>query len=133
MFLISLSLKVVWFNMARVWNVKSCLYFVPQVYVNEKRIYPAYSNDDLLLTKTSSEITLYIEAIKTTVIYRKHLFSINLPNSLFGGNTEGQCGESTEDKSSKYSLPLVPELELLVQLYYVLKLTPSITIDSHSY
>ncbi|XP_035538107.1 intestinal mucin-like protein [Morone saxatilis] len=63
------------------------------VYVNQKQIYPAYSNSDLRLTSTDMLIRLEIPEISTTVVYRGTSFSIDLPNSLFGGNTEGQCGE----------------------------------------
>ncbi|XP_051800840.1 intestinal mucin-like protein, partial [Acanthochromis polyacanthus] len=62
------------------------------VYINQKRIYPAYSNADLRLTSTDMVITLEIEAINAKVIYRGSSFSIDLPYSLFEGNTEGQCG-----------------------------------------
>lgn len=64
-----------------------------QVYVNEKRIYPAWGNSVLHLTSTNVMITLEIAEINTTVIYRGSSFIINLPFSLFNGNTEGQCGE----------------------------------------
>uniref|UniRef100_A0A3Q1C736 Uncharacterized protein n=1 Tax=Amphiprion ocellaris TaxID=80972 RepID=A0A3Q1C736_AMPOC len=37
-------------------------------------------------------ITLEIEAINAKVLYRGSSFSIDLPYSLFEGNTEGQCG-----------------------------------------
>uniref|UniRef100_A0A3Q1H9I4 VWFD domain-containing protein n=1 Tax=Acanthochromis polyacanthus TaxID=80966 RepID=A0A3Q1H9I4_9TELE len=63
-----------------------------EVYINQKRIYPAYSNADLRLTSTDMVITLEIEAINAKVIYRGSSFSIDLPYSLFEGNTEGQCG-----------------------------------------
>uniref|UniRef100_A0AAQ5X993 Uncharacterized protein n=1 Tax=Amphiprion ocellaris TaxID=80972 RepID=A0AAQ5X993_AMPOC len=62
------------------------------VYINQKRIYPAYSNSDLRLTSTDMVITLEIEAINAKVLYRGSSFSIDLPYSLFEGNTEGQCG-----------------------------------------
>eukprot|EP00064_Thunnus_orientalis_P016582 superscaffoldBa00003318_g16648 len=61
------------------------------VYVNQKRIYPAYSNSVLRLTSTDMVITLEIPQINTKVVYTGSSFSIDLPISLFGGNTEGQC------------------------------------------
>lgn len=72
-----------------------CL-LVLQVYVNQKRIYPAYSNSVLRLTSTDMVITLEIPDISTKVVYRGTTFSIDLPSSLFKGNTEGQCGELPE-------------------------------------
>lgn len=72
-----------------------CL-LVLQVYVNQKRIYPAYTNSVLRLTSTDMVITLEIPEIDTKVVYRGSSFSIDLSYSLFGGNTEGQCGELAE-------------------------------------
>ncbi|KAM6950303.1 mucin-2-like [Lycodopsis pacificus] len=69
------------------------------VYVNQKRIYPAYTNSVLRLTSTDMVITLEIPEINTRVVYRASSFSIDLPYSFFGGNTEGQCG--TCDNSQK--------------------------------
>ncbi|XP_034729848.1 intestinal mucin-like protein [Etheostoma cragini] len=62
------------------------------VYVNQKRIYPAYTNSVLRLTSTDMVITLEIPEINTKVVYTGSSFSIDLSYSLFGGNTEGQCG-----------------------------------------
>ena len=64
-----------------------------QVHVNQKRIYPAYSNSVLRLTGTDIVTTLVIPKINTTVVYSSGSISIELPYSLFHGNTEGQCGE----------------------------------------
>lgn len=64
-----------------------------QVFLNEKRIYPAYSNSILRLTSTDMAIMLEIPAIKAKIVYKGDFFSIDLPYSLFSENTEGQCGE----------------------------------------
>lgn len=72
-----------------------CL-LVLQAYVNLKRIYPAYNNSVLRLTSTDMVITLEITEINTKIVYRGSSFSIDLPYSLFGGITEGQCGELLE-------------------------------------
>lgn len=58
-----------------------------------KRIYPAYTNSILRLTSTDMMIKLEIPAIKAEIVYKGDFFSIDLPYSLFNGNTEGQCGE----------------------------------------
>lgn len=68
--------------------------------MNQKRIYPAYSNSVLHLTSTDMMITLEIPEIDTKVVYKGSSFSIDLPNSLFGGNTEGQCGKLPEHLTS---------------------------------
>uniref|UniRef100_UPI0037E7E5E0 mucin-2-like n=1 Tax=Semicossyphus pulcher TaxID=241346 RepID=UPI0037E7E5E0 len=75
------------------------------VYINRKRIYPAYRNFDLLLTSTDTEITLKIPAINTEVIYRTNSFSIYLPYSLFSGNTEGQCGTCDNSQANDCRSP----------------------------
>lgn len=66
---------------------------VLQVYLNKKRIYPAYSNSVLHFKSTNMMITLTIPEINTVVTYRGSSFTIDLPAALFKRNTEGQCGE----------------------------------------
>ncbi|TKS70369.1 Intestinal mucin-like protein [Collichthys lucidus] len=68
------------------------IYKSTTVHVNGKRIFPAYSNSVLQLTNTLKAMTLEIPEIDTTVVYRTSSFKIDIPSSLFGGNTEGQCG-----------------------------------------
>ncbi|XP_072237208.1 intestinal mucin-like protein isoform X2 [Leuresthes tenuis] len=75
------------------------------VYVNQKRIYPAYSNSVLLLTGTDMVITLVIQHINTKIVYRGSSFSIDLPYSLFAGNTEGQCGTCDNSKDNDCRSP----------------------------
>uniref|UniRef100_A0A667WPA6 VWFD domain-containing protein n=1 Tax=Myripristis murdjan TaxID=586833 RepID=A0A667WPA6_9TELE len=65
---------------------------VLQVYVNGRRVYPAYSNGTFIITSTDMVVTLEIPDIETMVVYRGSSFSIDLPQSLFSSNTEGQCG-----------------------------------------
>ncbi|XP_052339014.1 mucin-5AC-like isoform X47 [Oncorhynchus keta] len=69
------------------------------VYVNSKRIYPAYRMGDIALTSTGVEVVLEIPDLKVQVSYKGSSFSINLPYSLFQSSTEGQCG--TCDNSQK--------------------------------
>nr|XP_020479275.1 intestinal mucin-like protein [Monopterus albus] len=69
------------------------------VYVNEKRIYPAFCDSTMSITSTDMVITLDILDSNVNVVYRGGSFSISLPYSLFGGKTEGQCG--TCDNSQK--------------------------------
>uniref|UniRef100_UPI0009B43896 mucin-5AC-like n=1 Tax=Monopterus albus TaxID=43700 RepID=UPI0009B43896 len=66
------------------------------VYVNEKRIYPAFCDSTMSITSTDMVITLDILDSNVNVVYRGGSFSISLPYSLFGGKTEGQCGELTD-------------------------------------
>ncbi|KAK2853380.1 hypothetical protein Q5P01_006041 [Channa striata] len=75
------------------------------VYVNEKRIYPAYTNSVLQVTATDMLITLEIFEIETKVVYRGSSFSIDIPYSLFNGNTEGQCGTCDNSKNNDCRSP----------------------------
>uniref|UniRef100_A0AAV2LSF7 Uncharacterized protein n=1 Tax=Knipowitschia caucasica TaxID=637954 RepID=A0AAV2LSF7_KNICA len=63
-----------------------------EVYVNGKEVYPSYQNEDLVITGTDIVVKLKIAAIKTEVVYRGESISVELPQSLFGSNTEGLCG-----------------------------------------
>lgn len=64
-----------------------------QVFVNGKRIYPAFTNSVVRLTSSDMKIILEIPAIKAEIVYQGDFLRIDLPYSLFSGNTEGQCGE----------------------------------------
>ncbi|XP_054464037.1 mucin-5B-like [Anoplopoma fimbria] len=75
------------------------------VYVNQKRIYPAYENSVLRLTGTDMVITLEIPEINAKVIYSASSFSIDLPYSSFGGNTEGQCGTCDNSQNNDCRSP----------------------------
>ncbi|KAJ8333868.1 hypothetical protein SKAU_G00411870 [Synaphobranchus kaupii] len=64
------------------------------IYVNHKRIIPAFENSDFRITNNGIETLLVIPAINARVSFRGLMFSIYMPYSLFHGNTEGQCGKS---------------------------------------
>uniref|UniRef100_A0A671UAZ1 VWFD domain-containing protein n=1 Tax=Sparus aurata TaxID=8175 RepID=A0A671UAZ1_SPAAU len=78
---------------------------VNMVHVNQKRIYPAYSNSVLRLTGTDIVTTLVIPKINTTVVYSSGSISIELPYSLFYGNTEGQCGTCDNSQTNDCRSP----------------------------
>lgn len=59
----------------------------------------------MLITSTDMVVTLEIPNIKTRVLYRGASFSIELPHSLFGGNTEGQCGTCDNSQSNDCRSP----------------------------
>ncbi|XP_062417985.1 mucin-5B-like [Pungitius pungitius] len=75
------------------------------VYVDEKRIYPAYKNSVLSITSTDMVITLEIPGINTKVVYTQSSFTIDLPYSSFGGNTEGQCGTCDNSQNNDCRSP----------------------------
>ncbi|KAM6989182.1 mucin-2-like [Tautogolabrus adspersus] len=75
------------------------------VFINGKRIYPAFSNNYLFLFSTDMDITLIIPTIQTKVVYRANSFSIYLPYDLFHGNTEGQCGTCDNSQINECRYP----------------------------
>ncbi|XP_054631461.1 mucin-2-like [Dunckerocampus dactyliophorus] len=78
---------------------------VNMVYVNGKRVIPTYSNKDFIITSSSIELLLRIPAIEAVVMFKGLLFSVDLPFSLFGNNTEGQCGTCDNQKKNDCRLP----------------------------
>lgn len=62
--------------------------------VNGQRVTPAYSNDDFTITSTGIVLLLKVPAIGATVVFKGLLLTVDLPFSLFNGNTEGLCGKS---------------------------------------
>ncbi|KAF7657850.1 hypothetical protein LDENG_00021160, partial [Lucifuga dentata] len=84
---------------------KSSGTLVNEVLVNNKRVYPAYSNSVIHITGTDITITLKIPAIGVQVDYRGSSFSIDLSYSFFSGNTEGQCGTCDNSQTNDCRAP----------------------------
>ncbi|XP_028304398.1 mucin-5B-like isoform X3 [Gouania willdenowi] len=78
---------------------------VNMVFINGKRTIPNYFNEDLSITSTAIELLLKIPAIEAVVMFKGLLFSVELPFSLFHGNTEGQCGNCDNNKTNDCRLP----------------------------
>ncbi|XP_039988196.1 mucin-2-like [Xiphias gladius] len=78
---------------------------VNMVYINGKQIFPTYSNKDFIITSTAIELLLRIPAIDAVVMFKGLLFSVELPFSLFHGNTEGQCGTCDNNRKNDCRLP----------------------------
>ncbi|KAK2842370.1 hypothetical protein Q5P01_012570 [Channa striata] len=78
---------------------------VNMVYINGKQVFPAYSNADLTITSTAIELLLTIPEIQAVVTFKGLLFSVEVPFSLFHGNTEGQCGTCDNDQKNDCRLP----------------------------
>lgn len=75
------------------------------VYINNKQIVPAYSNDDLRITSTGIKLVLSIPAIDAIVKLEGFFFSVQLPLSSFHSNTEGQCGYCDNNQENDCRLP----------------------------
>ncbi|KAG7239604.1 hypothetical protein INR49_028756 [Caranx melampygus] len=65
--------------------------FTNQVFVNDRPVSPAYQNTQFRLTTTGINTVLVIPEIYAKVTFSGLIFSIYLPTSMFGDNTEGQC------------------------------------------
>uniref|UniRef100_A0A3P9M1G7 VWFD domain-containing protein n=1 Tax=Oryzias latipes TaxID=8090 RepID=A0A3P9M1G7_ORYLA len=78
---------------------------VNMVFINGKQVNPAYSNKDLIITSTAIELLLKIPEIEAVVTFKGLLFSVELPFSLFHGNTEGQCGTCDNNRKNDCRLP----------------------------
>ncbi|XP_062405926.1 mucin-5AC-like [Sardina pilchardus] len=75
------------------------------IYVNHKRIYPAYSNSDFQVTNNGIEALVVIPAIGASIMFSGLQFSVELPWSKFHGNTEGQCGTCDNNRTDDCLLP----------------------------
>ncbi|XP_041966556.1 mucin-2-like isoform X2 [Alosa sapidissima] len=78
---------------------------VNMVHVNGRRVYPTFTNGDFNITSTGIDMRMHISEIKTTVVFKGSNFIINLPESLFHGNTEGQCGNCDNNSANDCKLP----------------------------
>ncbi|KAL0968824.1 hypothetical protein UPYG_G00272340 [Umbra pygmaea] len=75
------------------------------VYINGQQIFPSYSNADFTIKSTGVQLLLTIPAINAQVMFKYIQFSITLPDSLFHGNTEGQCGTSDNNMENDCRSP----------------------------
>uniref|UniRef100_A0A8C6SSJ0 VWFD domain-containing protein n=1 Tax=Neogobius melanostomus TaxID=47308 RepID=A0A8C6SSJ0_9GOBI len=69
------------------------------------KIYAPYKTTEILITGTDIVVSLKIAAIETTVLYSGSSIIIKLPQSLFGKNTEGQCGTCDNSQSNDCRAP----------------------------
>ncbi|KAM3626043.1 uncharacterized protein V6R79_021645 [Siganus canaliculatus] len=76
-----------------------------QVSVNDKVVSPAYQNSLFRLTTTGIDTVLVIPSINAKITFSGLMFSIYLPFSKFGYNTEGQCGTCDNNRTDDCLLP----------------------------
>ncbi|XP_041795247.1 mucin-5AC-like [Chelmon rostratus] len=79
--------------------------FTNQISVNDKPVSPAYQNGDFRITTTGIDTVLVIPEIHAKVTFSGLIFSIYLPYSEFGNNTEGQCGTCNNNRTDDCRLP----------------------------
>ncbi|XP_029318713.1 intestinal mucin-like protein [Cottoperca gobio] len=79
--------------------------FTNQISVNDKHVSPAYQNGDFRITTTGIDTVLVIPKIHAKITFSGLIFSIYLPFSEFGNNTQGQCGTCDNNRKNDCMLP----------------------------
>ncbi|XP_053177491.1 mucin-5AC-like [Scomber japonicus] len=81
--------------------------FTNQVLVNDRPVSPAYQNHlrDFRVTTTGINTVVIIPKINAKITFSGLMFSIYLPYSEFGGNTQGQCGTCDNNRTDDCMLP----------------------------
>ncbi|XP_064020066.1 mucin-5AC-like [Pogoniulus pusillus] len=75
------------------------------MYFNNKVVKPGFRKDGIAFSTLGINMIVEIEEIGATITFSGLIFSVKLPYSKFGNNTEGQCGTCTNDKSDECRLP----------------------------
>ncbi|XP_077177562.1 mucin-5AC [Paroedura picta] len=76
-----------------------------KIYFNGQIVNPGFEKDGFLISQLGVNMMVQIPEIEATVTFSGLIFSIKLPYSKFGNNTEGQCGTCTNDKKDECRLP----------------------------
>ncbi|XP_068172431.1 mucin-5AC-like [Antennarius striatus] len=79
--------------------------FTNQISINDKPVGPAYQNGHIRIITTGIDTVLIIPKIHAKVTFSGLIFSIYLPFSDFGNNTEGQCGTCDNNQTDDCMLP----------------------------
>ncbi|XP_071618105.1 mucin-5AC-like isoform X8 [Heliangelus exortis] len=75
------------------------------MYFNQKIVKPGFKKDGISFSQLGINMIVEIPEIGATITFSGLIFSVKLPHSKFGNNTEGQCGTCTNDKSDECRLP----------------------------
>ncbi|XP_025063683.1 LOW QUALITY PROTEIN: mucin-5AC [Alligator sinensis] len=76
-----------------------------KIYFNGELVEPGLNQDGILIAMRGIQMIAEIPEIGAIVTFNGYVFSIQLPYSKFGNNTEGQCGTCTNNKSDECRLP----------------------------
>ncbi|KAJ0001903.1 hypothetical protein NQD34_001699, partial [Periophthalmus magnuspinnatus] len=79
--------------------------FTNVIMVNGKTVYCAHQTALFQITTTGINTVLVIPGIKVKITFSGLSFNINLPFSLFGGNTQGQCGNCDNNRADDCTVP----------------------------
>ncbi|KAM6068296.1 mucin-5AC-like [Theristicus caerulescens] len=75
------------------------------MYFNQKIVKPGFKKDGISFSTLGINMIVGIPEIGATITFSGMIFSVKLPYSKFGNNTEGQCGTCTNNKSDECRLP----------------------------
>lgn len=77
------------------------------MYFNKKIVEPGFNKDGISFSNRGINMIVEIEEIGAVITFSGLIFSVKLPYSKFGNNTEGQCGkEDTQIGRAPLSPPL---------------------------
>ncbi|XP_071664711.1 mucin-5AC [Patagioenas fasciata] len=75
------------------------------MYFNQTIVKPGFKKDGIYFSRLGINMIVEIPEIGATITFSGLIFSVKLPYSKFGNNTEGQCGTCTNNKSDECRLP----------------------------
>ncbi|XP_021257808.1 mucin-5AC-like [Numida meleagris] len=75
------------------------------MYFNKKIVQPGFHKDGIYFSTLGINMIVEIPEIGATITFSGLIFSVKLPYSKFGNNTEGQCGTCTNNKRDECRLP----------------------------
>ncbi|XP_062974479.1 mucin-5AC-like [Elgaria multicarinata webbii] len=76
-----------------------------KIYFNGKIVNPGFQKNGIHISMIGINMVITIPAIDATITFSGLIFSIKLPYSKFGNNTEGQCGTCTNNRTDDCRLP----------------------------
>ncbi|KAM9605965.1 mucin-2-like [Morphnus guianensis] len=75
------------------------------MYFNQKIVKPGFKKDGISFSTLGINMIVEIPEIGATITFSGLIFSVKLPYSKFGNNTEGQCGTCTNNVLDECRLP----------------------------
>ncbi|XP_074697979.1 mucin-5AC [Strix aluco] len=75
------------------------------MYFNQKIVKPGFKKDGIYFSRLGINMIVEIPEIGATITFSGLIFSVKLPFSKFGNNTEGQCGTCTNNQLDECRLP----------------------------
>lgn len=77
-----------------------------QIIFNKMIVKPGFQKDGISVSMLGINMVVEIPEIGATIIFSGLIFSVKLPFSKFGNNTEGQCGKIDAFNPPLLTLPM---------------------------